>query len=55
MATCIYIKHVLDQWKPIEKRVQLKVIYCFFGALLGRSYRSPVPYASEPGMDLTCS
>jgi hypothetical protein len=55
IATSIYIKHVLDQWKSIGKRVLLKVIYCFFDVLLGRSHRSPVPYASEPGTDLSCS
>jgi hypothetical protein len=37
MATSIYIKHVLDPWTPIGKRGLLKVIYCFFAALLGES------------------
>jgi hypothetical protein len=36
IATSIYIKRVLDQWKPSGKCVLLKVIYCFFDALLGR-------------------
>ena len=35
ISTSIYIRRVLDQWKPIGKRGLLKVIYCFFGALLG--------------------
>jgi hypothetical protein len=35
MATSIYIKRVLDQWKPSGRRGLRKVIYCFFGALLG--------------------
>jgi hypothetical protein len=35
IATSTYIKGVLDQWKPSRKRGLLKVIYCFFGALLG--------------------
>jgi ABC-type transporter Mla MlaB component len=36
IATSIYIKRVLDQGKPSRKRGLLKVIYCLFGALLGR-------------------
>jgi hypothetical protein len=35
IATSIYIKRVLDQWKTSGKRGLLKVIYCLFGALLG--------------------
>ena len=35
IATSIYIKCELDQWKPGGKRGLLKVIYCFFGTLLG--------------------
>jgi hypothetical protein len=35
IATSIYIKRVLDQWKPSGKRGLRKVICCFFGALLG--------------------
>lgn len=35
IATGIYIKHVLDQFKPNGKRGLLKVISCLFGALLG--------------------
>jgi hypothetical protein len=35
MATSIYIKRELDQWKPSGKRGLLKITYCFFGALLG--------------------
>ena len=35
IATSISIKRVLDQWKLSGKRCRLKVIYCFFGALLG--------------------
>jgi len=35
IATSIYIKRVLDQWEPSQKRGLRKVIYCFFGALLG--------------------
>jgi hypothetical protein len=54
IATSIYIKHVLDQWKPLESASSSKLFTSFFGALLGRSHRSPVPYASEPGTDLSC-
>jgi hypothetical protein len=35
IATSTYIKRVFDQWKPSGKRGLLKVIYCFFDALLG--------------------
>jgi len=35
IATGMYIKHVLDQFKPNGKRGLLKVISCLFGALLG--------------------
>jgi hypothetical protein len=35
IATNTYIKRVLDQLKPSGKRGLLKVICCFFGALLG--------------------
>ena len=36
IATNIYVKRVLDQWKPTGKRGLLKVICGFFGALLRR-------------------
>ena len=35
IATSIYIKRVFDQWKPSGKCGLLKVICCFFDALLG--------------------
>ena len=35
IATNIYIKRVLDQWEPSGKRSLRKIIYRFFGALLG--------------------
>src|SRR5271156_953552 len=37
IATSIYIKRVLDQWEPSQKRGLPKVIYCFFSELFGRA------------------
>ena len=50
MATSIYVKRVLDQWKPSGKRGLRKVIYCCFGALLGGVIAplSLIPASREP-------
>jgi hypothetical protein len=37
VATSIYIKRVLDQWEPSQKRGLPKVIYGFFSKLFGRA------------------